>query len=117
MTVLVSDFLSPFGPAELVRPLASRSSRLCLLQLLGAEDLDPPFGEALRLTDAETGGVLDLVLDANVLRRYRERLELHSDGLHEECRRSGAAYVRLSAAEPLEAQCRGPLSESVLAPA
>lgn len=117
MTVLVSDFLSSFDPAELVRPLASRSSRLCLLQLLGAEDLDPPSGQALRLTDSETGGVLDVVLDANALHRYRERLELHSDALHEECRRSGAAYVRISATETLEAHCRGPLSESVLAPA
>jgi hypothetical protein len=88
-----------------------------LLQLLGAEDLDPPLGSALRLTDSETGEVLDVVLDANAVRSYRERLELHSDGLHEECRRAGAAYMRMSAAQTLEALCRGPLSESVLAPA
>jgi uncharacterized protein (DUF58 family) len=103
---LVSDFLSPHEAPSLVRTLAARAGALALVQVLGEGDLDPPEGSALRLTDAETGGTLDLVLDPRTVRAYRDRLARLSGALETECRRVGAAFVSITASEPLDGACR-----------
>ncbi len=118
LRVLVSDFLSPHAPQDLVRGLARSSGGLGLLQVLGRADLEPPQDAALRLTDAESGEALDLMLDGRARTRYLERLEKLVAGLRSECLRAGASFVQLDAGVPLAEHCRGILSrERVLAPA
>ena len=73
--IVVSDFLSPFDAAALVRSLSSRSGPLTLVQLLGPSDVEPPPGRALRLVDAENDTTLDLVLDPETVAAYVERRE------------------------------------------
>jgi uncharacterized protein (DUF58 family) len=99
MRILISDFLFPHDAAALVRPLAARGRGLALIQVLGAEDVEPPGGAA-RLTDSESGALREQVVDAAVLRRYRERLARLCAGLEQECRRAGARHVRLVAPLP-----------------
>ena len=116
--VLLSDFLSPFDPARLVRPLAARAGGLFLLQVLSTDDRTPPAGQALRLTDAETGEALDLVLDPRTLKRYQERLHRHAAGLSEECRRAAGRFVTVSTERALAELCRDDLAaEGLLVPA
>lgn len=114
MRVLVSDFLFPHDAAAIVRPLAARGGGLALVQVLGADDLAPPVGAALRLVDSETDGSRDLVLDGRTVARYRERLERLTSGLHEECRRAGARFVRLDAAQPVAESARALLAAGIL---
>jgi len=116
--VLVSDFLVPADAAALVRPIAARAGGFLLLQVLGREDIDPPAGAALRLTDAESDEVVDLVLEPQTIRAYRDRLERLTRGLETECRRLAGRFLTLGASSTLENLCRSMLArEGVLVPA
>ena len=109
MRTLISDLLVPEEPRALVRRLAGRSSRLALLQLLSEGDAAPVAGEALRLTDSESGDTLDLVLDESAVRGYRQRLESLCAAWASECARAGAACARLVARGALDGLCRDQL--------
>jgi len=116
--VLLSDFLSPHRSAALVRGLAARAGGLTLIQVLGREDVEPPVGAALRLADVETDEMLDLVLDARTVERYKDRLRRLADGLEAECRRAGARFLSLTSGPDLGELCRDALARSgVLVPA
>lgn len=106
MRVLVSDFLFPHDPGELVRTLAVRGGGLVLVQVLATGDAHPEAGLALRLLDAESNASRDLVLDRRAVERYLERLERLTRGLHEECRRAGARFVRVEAGTALASVAR-----------
>lgn len=111
IVVVVSDFLFPHAPADLVRPLLARAGPLALIQLLGSQDAAPTAGAAHRLVDAESGAVLDVVLDARTVRRYVERRERLTEELAQECRRGGALFASIVAAATtaelsLDAACR-----------
>ncbi len=95
MRVLVSDFLFAHDAAEIVRPLAARGGGLALVQVLGDFDVAPEIGAAVRIVDSETDAMRDLVLDGRTVERYRRRLDRLTRALDEECRRSGARFVRL----------------------
>ncbi len=115
--ILLSDFLAPADAAALVRPLAARAGGFVLLQVLGREDLAPPAGAALRLTDSETDEVIDLVLDPAALASYHTRLERLQRDLETECRRAAGRFLTLPASTPLAELCRSTLaSDGVLVP-
>ena len=106
LRILISDFLSPHDAREVVRPLVANAGGLVLLQVLSAEDFEPQAGRALRLTDAESEEVLDLVLDEESLRLYRQRLENLVRGLAEEARRGKGMLATITSRESLEQVCR-----------
>lgn len=112
--IVVSDFLSPFEAAPLVRGLAARSGPLALLQLLGRIDREPPPGRALRLVDAETDATLELVLDDATIARYVERRERLTAELARECRRARGSYVELAAERGLGSLVRAELARGGL---
>jgi uncharacterized protein (DUF58 family) len=114
MRILVSDFLFAHDARELVRPLAARGGGLALVQVLGAGDVDPEAGAALRLVDSESDVARDLVLDRRAVERYRERLERLTRGLQEECRRAGARFVRVDVGTPLDEVTRALLHAGIL---
>lgn len=109
LRVVISDF---FVRAELgarLRGLAARAGGFACVQVLSAFDADPPSGDALRLTDAETAEGLDLVVDAAARKRYLERLARLDGELQQECARLGATQLALVAAADLAAQCSAKL--------
>lgn len=108
---LISDYLSPHEAPSLVRPLAARAGGLTLIQVLSPEDSNPEVGRALRLTDAESDEVLDLVLDAQSVGLYLDRLANLTSALSDECRRALGGFLRVSSRDSLEQICR----ESLLA--
>jgi hypothetical protein len=112
--VVLSDFLFPHDPRALVRPLAARAGALALVQVLSALEHSPPVGSASRLVDCESEHVLDLVLDAPTVNRYRRRLQSLLDGLESECRRARAQYGSLVAGQPLRELAREPLIQAGL---
>ena len=116
--VLVSDFLSPHDPARLVRSFAAGAGGLALVQVLGAEDAEPPADSALRLTDVESGEHLDLVLDRRTLEAYRGRLARLATALADEARRASGVFVSLVSDGALNELCRVDLAAGgVLVPA
>jgi uncharacterized protein (DUF58 family) len=118
MRYIVSDFLSPHDAALLTRPIAAGAGLLACVQVLSREDAEPVAGEALRLTDAESGDAEDLVLDAETVRQYRERLRRLMDSLDVECRRARGVFASVRSEEPLERICRDRLlTAGILIPA
>ena len=114
LRMIVSDFLSPFDPAALVRGLAARAGGLALFQVLAPDDADPPVGTAFRMEDAETGEARELVLDRNVVDAYLERLERLTEAVEVECRRAAARFLRLVAGPPLSELTREVLAREGL---
>lgn len=94
--LVLSDLLFAAEPQQWLRPLMGAAG-LAVLQVLSAEDLEPEQG-ALRLSDAETGEARDLMVDAMLVARYKERLKRLCEGIAEACRGQGANYLQLSAA-------------------
>ena len=118
LRIVLSDFLFPADPLTLARALGQRAGGFCMLQVLGGADLEPEAGQALRLTDAETGEGLDLVLDEHALRSYHARLERLGAGLADECRRLSGLFLTLDSRLELARHCRGDLCRAgVLVPA
>jgi uncharacterized protein (DUF58 family) len=115
--VIVSDFLFPHDAEPLVRALVRDAGAAAFLQVLGERDVEPEQG-ALRLTDAERGAELDLVLDPSIVARYRRRLRALTSALSAECRRTGAMFCQLETGPSLERLCRDRLvPQAVLVPA
>ena len=109
LCVLLSDFLSPHEPSQLVRPLGARVGGFALLQVLSGDDIAPAVGGAARLEDIETGQTIDLVLDRPTVAAYLKRLSRLSDGLREASVRGGGGFARLRSDESLADQCRSQL--------
>ncbi len=112
LRLMVSDFLCPYDARELVRGLAQRAGGLGMFQVLAQQDVAPVVGSALRMEDAETGGVRDMVLDAETVDAYLGRLRRLKSGLDSECRRAGARFASLEANTDLDAICRKNLART-----
>ena len=111
LRVLVSDLLAPLDPEALVRRLGDGAGALWVVQVLGRDDVDPPVDAALRLEDAETGGALDVVVDAGLRARYLARLERLTEGVRSAVERRGGRFVRVVGSS------LGEVARDVLAPA
>jgi uncharacterized protein (DUF58 family) len=112
--LVVSDFLFPHDPRELVRSLGRKAGVLALVQVLAEFENDPPIGSARRLVDCESDAALDLVLDRATVTRYRSRLKNLTAGLEQECRRAQARFSTLVADRSLEEIVRAELVASGL---
>ena len=101
LTVLVSDLLTPEWDAGIGR-LPARGGDLLVVHVLAPEDLDPDLAGDLELVDREDGRRVAVSLTPDIVRRYREGVETWTAGVAARCRRAGAAYLRMSAADDLE---------------
>ncbi|MGB0951840.1 MAG: DUF58 domain-containing protein [Planctomycetota bacterium] len=99
--ILLSDFLFPCDASAFLKKIGARASSLILLQVLDPEEWEPTSTGALRMEDVETESWRDLTVDANTIRRYRQRLTRHCDALEAETRRIGGHYLRILAGRPL----------------
>ena len=112
--VLISDTLWPGDPVAVVRQLADRASALFVLQVLSRQDVDPPERGNVRLTDVESGEILDVFVDAVAEERHRRALERHEQAWRDACRRVGARFARLVAEDLAATGDVTPLREAQL---
>jgi len=113
LRVVVSDFFVEAAPGALAERFARHAAGCALLQVVDAEDLDPSGGGGARLTDAETGEVLERLLTPDVLQAYRERCSAHVSAWQAAARRVSASWTQVPAAEPLTVLARRELSALV----
>lgn len=111
LRVVVSDFLLEAPPGPFAERLARGAAGLVLLQVLDVEDVSPSGGAGARLTDSESGEVLERVLTPGVLAQYEARLRAHV-GLWE----AAARRVRATWAQAVADQALSTLARSALAP-
>lgn len=112
--IVISDFLFPHDPAQLIRRLAGGASVLWVVQLLNEWEARPTPVGGRRIVDIETGAESDLVLDRATVAAYLERLTRLQSELAASCRRAHASFVSLIAEHGLNALCRNELTAAGL---
>ena len=93
--ILISDFL--FAPEAFARGLTllrGANLDLTLIQVLGANEVDPPlFPGGAEMIDSESGEALTVRFDAEAKREYQRRLDLHNRGIRSLCHQAGIHFV------------------------
>lgn len=112
LRILVTDGLCRTRAREWVGPVAEHAGAWHVLQVLSEFDLRPTPGSALRLVDAESGAVLERVLEEEAVEDYRRRLAALIADQRDECRRRRGGHLELDASGDLAEACR-----DILAPA
>jgi uncharacterized protein (DUF58 family) len=100
--VLLSDLLWDADPAPVVRQLADRAASAVVLQVLAADDADPPPGGHLRLIDSETDAVREVRVDTAMAARYRANLRRLQGDWHDACRGAGVVFETVVAEDVLK---------------
>ena len=104
--VVISDFLFPHDADALVSRLARDCAWLALIQITLPEEAEPVAEGGRRLVDVEGHGELDVVIDDELIRNYRDRFARLRVGLSRAARRVGAPFAYLSAAAPVRDMAR-----------
>ena len=110
--VVISDFLFPHEPGQLVRRLAGEASVLWLVQVLTGWEADPVASGGTRLVDIESGNETDVYLNQQTIGEYKQRLQGFQQELALHCRRHHAVSVTVVADHGLAAVCRDELSHA-----
>jgi len=90
--ILVSDLFWSHEPQAVLRSLSDNAAMLVIMQLLSERDLKPELAGNLRLVDAETREMLEIVADADILRDYQSNMTRHRDYWKKCSTRSGALF-------------------------
>ena len=102
LVILISDLLEAGGGQRGLRLLGSQRFDVGVLHVLSPQELHPLAVGTVRLLDAETGGGDELVVDAEALRLYADRLNAFCEGWRAFCQRHDIRYVETSSAAPFE---------------
>jgi uncharacterized protein (DUF58 family) len=99
--VVVSDFFDP-GPFDAALGRAAAAGHdLSLVQVLAADEIEPPWEGDLALEDVETGEVVEATLDPRAIDAYLARLRQLLATLRATAKKLRAGYVRLATSDPL----------------
>lgn len=110
--IVISDFLFPHDPDTLIRKFATEAAALWVIQVLNRFEHDPSALGGRRLVDVETGAETDLILNADRISQYKERLQRLQTSLARACRRVHAPFVTLVAEKGLPGVCHDELCQS-----
>jgi hypothetical protein len=72
------------------------------VQVLSDLDLEPDLEGDLRLTDGEGGAPTDITANSIALRKYRDNLHKHNEGLADSAKRGGGRYAIFETSRPLD---------------
>ncbi len=97
MRVIVSDLLWLGDPLEVLLAAAESASAVYMIQVLAADDVNPPHQGNHRLVDSESDYAEELFLDAAAIARYRGKLQRHCENWQQAARQTGAVFVPLVA--------------------
>lgn len=106
INILVSDLLTPEWEQAVSR-LPGRGSEVIVAHILGPDDLDIDAVGDVDLVDVETDVRVPVTLEPSTRDAYRASVTKWLDRVASGCRRSGAAYVRMTSTDDLEAQLLG----------
>lgn len=103
MLVVVSDWMLAGIDAALTQWRQQRQE-LVAVQIVAPDDIDPALevGGAVQLCDAETGERLDIVVDADVARRYRAAFRAWHERSRDQVRSAGGRWITVSSDADLQ---------------
>jgi len=101
--IWISDFLFSMEAAQAgLRLLRSADFDVAVIQVLGADEIDPPLESGgVRLVDSESREVARVRFDAQAKKAYLARLDLHNRTLRSYCHQTGVHYARFIAGHDL----------------
>lgn len=102
LLVLLSDLLDPHGYEDALLWAHERRCAVFVIHILADEELAPVLRGEVRLVDVETGESVELTVDEDALRVYRESLEGFLRGIERFCFRHGIDYLRTLSSVPVE---------------
>jgi uncharacterized protein (DUF58 family) len=102
VVVILSDFMDKGGYADGLRYVVSRNMDVYVVQILSAEEIDPPMTGDLKLTDVEDGDEAEVTISAPLLKKYKETLAAYRGKLAEFCTRRGVSYLFTSNQVPFD---------------
>ncbi len=108
--IVISDFLFPLDPDQLIKRLSAQASTLWLIQILADWEVKPEAMGGRRLIDVESSEHADLLLAPQAIKTYRERLHRLQEGLLQASRRAHASFITVIADRGLESVCRDDLT-------
>jgi uncharacterized protein (DUF58 family) len=112
LLIILSDFLDDADCARPLQYLADFGHELLLIHLWSAEDRVPPWDGDLELTDAETGGKLEISFGPDARTAFTEAFDGWARALQEAVVRKGGRYVGIPTAMSIEDAVFGPLARS-----
>jgi len=115
--IAISDFLWEEDPEPGLRRLATHAAAVLLIQILAAEELEPPPLGPANLVDAETGERLDVQVGPAEVAAYRERLDRHRQAWRDAATRTGCRLLAVRAEDLLAGSLAPLLAHGFLEPA
>ncbi len=109
LAIILSDFLDEEDCARPLQFLADYGHELMLIHLWADEDRTPPWDGDLELTDAETGGKLEIAFGPDARTAYTAAFDEWARSLQEAAVRKGGRYVGISTSMSVEEAVFGPL--------
>lgn len=100
LAIILSDMLDEQGYELGLSNLLYKKFEVVVVQVLAAEDLDPPVRGEVRLHDSE--GQQEFSVGAGAAQRYRAHLQYYENALEAFCRERQIRYILLSTVRPLE---------------
>jgi len=104
LLVVCSDLLAPEGLEEGLRAYPPPTWQILVIHLLDPRELNPERLGSVELEDVETGKLLPLIIDDEVIAHYRRNLAAWQRTIESICGRRGATYARVLSTWPLERQ-------------
>lgn len=98
--LFVSDLLEEESAGPALVALRERGHAVTVVHVVAMEEARPPAG-LLRLRDAETGEVREVLVDDSTAASYAKSLEDFAAGWRTLCASHGISYLRLTAGAPL----------------
>jgi uncharacterized protein (DUF58 family) len=100
LSVLLSDLLFPEWP-QVVSGFAASGCEGYVLQILAADELDPPHLGEVTLVDLEGAGEVPLHIGNDIARLYRREVALFLQEVRHSCHRQGLGHAMLASDTPL----------------
>ena len=102
LVFIFSDFFDPAGYEEGLSLLRHAQFQSHALQILDPAELSPAETGDLRLHEAESGTLLDLTANEDLLQRYRREITRFNEALEQFCRQRGVAHAQVMADAPFQ---------------
>lgn len=102
VVILLSDLLDKRGYQAGLRYLLAKRMDVYVIQVLAAEEVDPPVVGDLKLVDAEDGDIAEVTISAPLLARYKANLQAFLAEIRQYCTARGMAYLFTTNAYPVE---------------
>jgi uncharacterized protein (DUF58 family) len=93
LLILISDLFSPSGFTNGLNALLGRGYEVAIVQLLSADESNPPLGGDVKLVDVETGAGAELTLDVSTINLYKQRLREWQSEIAKYAANHGINYV------------------------